>query len=414
MKKATAFVLAILLILTLYACNKTIDNEGTSGSVSESASVPASSAPASDSAEPANESDINNMETDDSDEFIIPSVDFKASTDPFSRDTYKIVNINIMQTQFGAAMDECYIQLGEKLNYEYTHLNSNSDIDNFMTNIETCAAQDYDGMIIQGDFTTQDRIFEIVEENDIKFIPGLSPFVDADNNYVMSSVVMDSYDLGGDALEFMVDNFGKYADDSIDMKDIGVITITFSTVTDLNARVNGALARYTELYPELVETNYFANDTVNFGATAVSAQAAYDTVAPTVSAHPEMKGWIVFGAIEDFAAGASRALESLDKQGSAVVTSCAATTLMSEWENGYEGVWIAGIDTPPIQWADATVNGLLAIIDGTATPETLWTSLRESGQTYTVIKLPYTIVEKDLYQEYEDACDSYVDAQYPG
>jgi ABC-type sugar transport system substrate-binding protein len=315
MKKFLAIVLALLLALTLLACNKTTDD--TSSPASEPASqAPATQAPASQppaSGAPA-------ATTDDSGAFVIPAVDFRAPTDPFSRDTYKIVNLNIFQTPFGAFMDECYIQLGEKLNYTYTNLSSNADIDNFMTNIETCAAQDYDGMIIQGDFTTQDRIFDIVKENNIKFIPGLSPFVDADNNYVMSSVVMDSYDLGGDALQFMVDNFGKYADGSIDISEIGFITITFSTVTDLNARVDGALARYTELYPELVETNYFVNDTVNAGVNAITAQAAYDTVAPTVSGHPEMKGWIVFGSVEDFAAGAARALEDLGKQGVAVVT----------------------------------------------------------------------------------------------
>ncbi len=47
----------------------------------------------------------------------------------------------------------------------------------------------------------------------------------------------------------MVDNFGKYADGSMDFKDIGFITVTFSTVTDLNARVEGAQAKYTELFP---------------------------------------------------------------------------------------------------------------------------------------------------------------------
>ncbi len=410
MKKTVAIVLALLMVFTLFACSQTADAD----SESPSASAPASPEPSSAPVSQAPSSEEPAATSSDSGGFVIPTVDFKAPTDPFSRDTYKIVNLNIAQTPFGAFMDECYAQLGKKLNYEFTTLAFNADIDLFMTNIETCAAQGYDGMILQGDYTTQDRIFEIVAENDINFIPGMSPFVDSDNNYVMSSVVMDSYDLGGDALQFMVDNFGKYADGSIDFKEIGFITITFSTVTDLNARVEGALSRYTELYPDLVETNYFATDTVNAGVNAVTAQAAYDPVAATVSAHPEMKGWMVFGSIEDFAAGSARALEELGKKGSAVVTSCAVTTLMSQWASGYEGVWVGGVDTPPIQWADATINGLLAIIDGTATPETLWENLREAGQTYTVIKLPYTVVEKDFYADYQAACNAYIETQYPG
>ena len=414
MKKAIAIVLALLLAFTLLACNKTTDTDTPSASAPAS-SAPASEAPASEA--PASEAPASEAPaptTDDSGKFVIPPVDFRAPTDPFSRDTYQIANLNIFQTPFGAFMDNCYVQLGTKLNYEYTTLSSNADIDNFMTNIETLASQDYDGMIIQADYSTEARALEIVDEYGINFIPGLSPLVDDDNNYISASVVMDSYDLGGEALQFMVDNFGKYADGSIDIKDIGFITVTFSTVTDLNARVEGSLAKYTELYPDLVATNYFACDTVSAGVNAVTAQAAYEPVAATISAHPEMKGWIAFGSVEDFAAGAARAMEDLGKQGTAVVTSCAVTTLMSEWANGYEGVWVAGVDTPPIQWADATINGLLAIIDGTTTLETLWADLREPGQDYTVIKLPYTVVEKDIYELYEAASNTYVEDQYPG
>lgn len=405
MRKATAMILAILMVLTLFACKSQADN-----------TTPSASAPATASAPPASEAPASEdpAAPDASGKFVIPPVDFKAPTDPFSRETYKIANLNIFQTPFGAYMDECYVKLGAKLNYEYSNLSSNGDIDNFMVNIETCAGQDFDGMIIQGDFTTQDRIFELVEEYDIKYIPGLSPFVDEANNYVTSSVVMDSYDLGASALQFMVDNFEKYTKSGIDIKDIGFITVTFSTVTDLNARVDGALAKYKELYPDLAATNYFPTDTVGAGVNAITAQAAYDLISATVSGNPEMKGWIVFGSVEDFSAGAARALEELGKQGSAIVTSCAATTLMSQWAQGYEGVWVAGVDTPPVQWADATINGLLAIIDGTATHETLWETMREPGQTYTVIKLPYTIVEKDMYESYEAACNAYIDEQYPG
>ena len=63
---------------------------------------------------------------------------------------------------------------------------------------------------------------------------------------------------------------------------------------------------------------------------------------------------------------------------------------------------------------NASVNGLLQIIDGKATLETLWPKLRDPAQKYTVIKLPYTMVTHDNYKDYQAAIGNYVNAQYPG
>jgi hypothetical protein len=186
MKKAFAIALTLLMVFTLFACNAPADSGTPSASSEPSSAAPSSAAPSSEA--PATETPA--ATTDDSGKFVIPTVDFRAPTDPFSRDTYKIVDLNIAQTPIGAFMDDCYTQLGTKLNYEFTALTFNADIDLFMTNIETCAGQGYDGMIIQGDYTTEDRILEIVDEYDINFIPGMSPFVDDNNNYIMSAVVM--------------------------------------------------------------------------------------------------------------------------------------------------------------------------------------------------------------------------------
>jgi hypothetical protein len=318
-------------------------------------------------------------------------------------------------TPFGASMVEAYKQLGEKLNYEFSFFDGNGDTEKFMQIIEQQASVgDFNGMILEGDYTTEERIFDLAKEYNINYIPGLSPFVDENNNYLRASAVMDSYDLGADAFKFMVDSKDKYFTSPIDMKDIGVITVTFSVVTDLNARVQGVLDEYTKLYPDLAKTNYFAADTVSAGMNAVTAQASYDQVAAIVAANADLKGWLIFGSVEDFAAGAARAMEDMNKKGSAIATSCAATTLMKEWDAGAEGVWVAGIDTPEIQWADATISGLLQIIDGTATSETLWPGLRDPAQKYTVIKLPYTIVTHENYKDYQAAIGNYLSEQYPG
>ena len=411
MKKVLAIILSLLMAASLFACG----SGGTSSPSPSAAASPSATPSAAPSSAAPSPSEAASPSADVPDGLSIPNVDFKVTKDPFSREKYKICDITIFITPFGATMNECYTKLGEKLNYEFSYFDANGDTERFMQIIEQQASiGDFDGMILEGDYTTEQRIFELADEYKFNYIPGLSPFVDENNNYLRPSAVMDSFDLGGDALKFMVDNKDKYFSSPIDMKDIGFVTVTFSVVTDLNARVQGALDAYTKLYPELVATNYFAADTVSAGVNAVTAQAAYDQVAAIVSAHADLKGWFIFGSIEDFAAGSARAMEDMNKKGSAIATSCAAITLMNEWDTGAEGVWVAGIDTPPIQWADATISGLLQLIDGTATPETLWENLRDPSQKVTVIKLPYTVVTHENYKDYQAAIASYLDAQYPG
>lgn len=408
MKKAIAIIMAILMAATLFACNTNI---GTSPSPSASVATsetPSASASAEASAVPSPSA------SSDSGNSLVQKVDFQVKTDPFSRDKYKIAECNIFQSPFSAAMDECWKTLGEKLNYEFSTFNANSDIDQFMTQIETCAGQGYDGLIIQGDFTTQDRIFEIMKDYpDVKYMPGLSPFVTAEGKYLAPSAGMDNYNLGAAAMHYMLDNYESITKSGLEMKDIGFITVQFAIITDFNLRVNGAFDVYKELYPDLVATNYFPVDT-SAETNPVSAEGAYNQVSPIIAAHPEIKGWIVWGVAEDYSDGASRALETAGLKDVSVVTSDACVTLMSKWDAGYDGCWVAGVDTPPMQWADATICGLVQLIDGTATWESLWQSYRESGQDYTVIHLPFTLVDKSNYKEYQIAANSYLSDQYPG
>ena len=325
MKKVLAIILALLMAVTLFACNTSTGGSSASPSTGATSAAPASvspsaapasaSAAASASASAAASASAPPSASAASGKVTIPAVDFKDLTDPFSRKKYKICDIMVYLTPFGATMTDAYKKLGEKLNYDFSYFDGNADTEKFMQIIEQQAnTGSFDGMILEGDYTTEQRIFDLVKEYKINYIPGLSPFVDEKNNYLAASAVMDSHDLGADSLKFMVDNKDKYFTNKIDMKDIGVITVTFSVVTDINTRVQGVLDQYTKLYPDLVKTNYFAADTVAAGANAVTAQAAYDQVAPIVSGHANLKGWLVFGAVEDFAQGSARALEDLTKR----------------------------------------------------------------------------------------------------
>ena len=403
MKRAFAILLAILMLAALAAC-KNADDGAASTPANTSPSAPPPSAPPASAPPPV--VDAN---------FEIPFVDFGYSpqSDPFARETLQIAHIIMMHAPFTQLMVEMYAYLGTKLNFEINSYSSYRDADLFMNLIETSAGQGADGMIIEGDFTLQDRIFEITDELGVVYMPGLSPLITMDGKYLRPSVVMDSYTMGWGCMDFMLDNYERYTGRPFDAEKIGFMTIEFAIITDFNTRKAGAVDAYKARYPELMNTNYFDLDT-SPEANPMAAEPGYTYAASTIAANPQFEGWLMFGVAEDFADGASRALEDMGYGDTSLVTCVASQMLEERWKAGYEGCWVAGADTPPIQWAHAIVSGLMLLLEGRETTGTLWQQYRAPGQDYTVIMLPFTMVEKDIYQAYDTAVDRYMSAVFSG
>ena len=408
MKRIAVVCLVLAMTATLIACG----DGGSTTSTSTSAPSPGTSElPPQVVAPPPAPEALPDIDAG----FEVPFVDFGTDRldDPWARDPYQLVYLIAFHSPFSRAMVETYIKIGERLNFTMESFDTNRDYDLLMNLIETCAGQDYDAMIIEGDYTIMDRIFEIVNEYDITFIPGLSPYIDAPTGrYRMASTVVDSYARGYMCMNYLLDNFMDLSSVDFDWDEVGIATIEYSVISDFNERVAGAEAALRERYPDLMASNYFPLDTAA-EATVISAEAGYNVVAATISANPQYKGWIIHSVVEDMADGGSRALEDLGYGSVSLVTSDSITILRPKWDAGYEGAWVAGVDTPQIQWAHAQITGLLLMLEGKETPETLWPNLRGAGQDYTVIRLPFTMVERHTYVDYIAAVDRYIDLHFP-
>ena len=419
MKKVFAILLVICMFAALAACSGSDDDSGTASAPPASTAPSAdnsgggdnNAAPPADNANPnvaSSPPSIEDLPVVDAD-FEIPYVDFgyKPTSDPFARDKYQFAHIVMMHAPYTQLMVDMYALMGERLNYEINSYSSYRDFDLFLNLIETNAAQGVDAMVIEGDFTTQDGIFSVTDEYDITFMPGLSPFINIETGkYLRPSAVMDSYNQGWVCMDYMLDNYERYTGQQFDPAKIGFMTIEFGIISDFNTRRDGAVAAYTARYGDYLATNYFNLDT-SAEANPMAAEPGYNYAANTVSAHPEFEGWLVYGTAEDFADRASRALEDMGYGGTSLVTCTAAEMLIERWKTGYEGCWVAGAETPAVQWSHAIISGLMQLLEGTATPETLWPEYRQPGQDYTVIFLPFTMIERDMYEDFEAAVARY-------
>lgn len=317
-----------------------------------------------------------------------------------------------VNTPYNSAMSECFQALSTKLNFTYSFFEAGGDTEKLMNLVSTAGGQNYDGLIIEGDTTTYERIFDIMKDYpNTQFIPGMSPYDDTNGIYQRPSVVVASYVRGGAAMKYALDNYKKYTNSDVDMKDIGFISVNYAVITDFTRRVNGAVDEYKKSNEALMGTNYFELDT-SAETNPFAADAASNQVTPVIAANKQFKGWIIYACIEDFGDGASRALETAGLDKTSVVVSDSASMLIKKWDTGYNGCWIAGADTPQIQWADGIASGLLQLIEGTKTIDTLWESMRTQGQNYTVINLPYTVVSKDNMKDYLDFQNNYMANKY--
>jgi ABC-type sugar transport system substrate-binding protein len=404
MRKVTAIVLAVMMVLTLFAC-------GTSGSGASPA--PGSTAPAATSAAPASPSPSAQPSAAPS---ASPSPSEKSAVgmysdkvDWFARKPYKIIYMSIsLQDPLHGTLNKAFEDWSKLLNVEYSSFDGNSDYGNFMVQVETYATRDYDGFIFDIDQQGQSRIMDLCTEYKLNWMPALTAFTDTDNRLTHPAVLLRSYDTGKAQAKWLFENYKTYLA-NVDPKDVGVMTVEWSGQPDIHARSVGAADWYKEQYPDLFKTNYFNVDLLNAGFTA---DAAYSNVSAKLSGNADIKYWVIAGSNDDFAAGAARAVESLIPN-KAIVCSVMGDLVIKDWATGYKGALVCCVTTSLAVFAEPVICGLIAMLDGRTTPETLWSDSVPQGEKYGVVNLGIGLYTADNYKDYKGTVAEYVAAQYP-
>lgn len=107
--------------------------------------------------------------------------------------------------------------------------------------------------------------------------------------------------------------------------EVGMLLLTMDTVSSCVPRAEGEFDKFTELVPEFDQARIFKADydgTTDKGNTAAAA---------VITAHPEIKKWLVTGANEEGTIGAVRALESAGLDKDACVVGLGAYMAKDEW-----------------------------------------------------------------------------------
>jgi len=375
MKKCVALILAALLMISVAACgDKTpaaTSPEPTNASTAataapaetDSATTDAAPATSATSAEAGTTTGLAGYWEDD--------------VDPFAREKYSICYAmpaqSVMHENFIAAMKK----FESILNFEILSTSAESNTDTYINNLYIMASKDIDGFLIDAEQTINERTKEVLNELAIPYVAFITILLDDDDLVNAPAVILDGYDCGQKMGEWFCNNYQSYWGD-IDPNDIAIVDLTMPSAIDLHPRALGALDTFKKYFPD--GTNqYYEVDMVNQQFTA---EGAYDALSPVLTTHPEVKYWWII-AIMDFALGqgSARLVDALGYQDKAIVTSIGLDVSQTDWENGYTGPWIS-LGISPYATTIPAIVGVIALIDGRTTEDTLWKELARPNDKY--------------------------------
>ena len=297
--------------------------------------------------------------------------------DNFARDPYKVALISYeFNNSLCASMKIALEALAPAYNIELTS-DAVTDADGVMNAIETYVLQNYDGYIIicQDEFTA--RLEALVEEYELenKWIACLNPC--QPNGYVSHPGVGQSAEKHGKmVVDWVFDHYKDKLGD-IDMSKVGHIICSYSKVNDF-------LIRDEAIYNAL-DGYGISKDDIFYADTAVggfSTQTAVDMVSATISAHAsDYEYFFVYNTCDDFGLGAGNAVTTMGIEDKTMVACIQADQVIAKWETGDKAGVDGAIYMSNYLYALPVVTGLIALMDGRATWDTLWPGMRAENDT---------------------------------
>ena len=394
MKKIITLCLAALLLFSLFACSNNNNSSNSSGGNNTPAGSPTNESPSA----PASNS------TGDSAASASPAATgggrvgyMDDDVDHFARDKYEIAYVYSIDIPIHQQMAESFGNLGSKYNYNFTAYSAQADTDTFISLLEVCIDQGMDGVIVAPFVEVYRRVYEVLDEAGMPFAAPLTPYRDDQDRNMMPAVIFDGYEAGVMLADWLLDNYKDFFGD-IDLSKAGVLTVSLLIDKDIRARADGGRDRYLERVPGM--ENMIVE--MDMSDTVFSIQGAFDKAATIFAANSDKEYWFIISGSEEWGIGALRAAESIglaDKTVLATVGS--AFAFGGEWEDPANSPsWRVLVPENTDQFAATLIPGLIALIDGRATFDTLWINERAPGDFATISYLNIELATRDNYKDY--------------
>lgn len=224
--------------------------------------------------------------------------------------------------------------------------------------IDNAVANKADGIVIcVPDQTMSQAVVDKCKEANIPVVAA-DDALEIDGAKIAPWVGIDAYAIGAANGEWIA-NYAK-ENNLVSDPEVGLLIMTMDTVSSCVPRAEGELDKWNELCPDFDSSKIFKADydgTTDKGNTAATA---------VITAHPEIKKWLITGANEEGTIGACRALESAGLDKDACVVGLGGYLAKDEWNNkGADGTCMkAAAYFSSEQVGAGSVEVLVSVING--------------------------------------------------
>jgi hypothetical protein len=394
MKRAIAILLVLSAALALAACGADTAGESSQSPPPEQSAV----TPSGDGNIPENTVPTPNPDNPSHVGYWDDPVDH------FARPTYRAVNYQVYSDESLERRNRAMNYLGKtKMNIEFELFNANGDNEKFINSLDLY--RDRDGMIIGHDYAAKKRVLEVLREmdGDFQWLNLMIPFQDDETQELFApAVVLDGYKIGEMSTQWLVDNYKDYWGE-VDTSKIGFIFLNLSTIDVFRPREAAAKAVWEENFPDNLLLIGDAS------GQQISAELVYNMITSFTTGHPEIEYWFINAAMMMFPAPAARAVETLGIADNVLITCCESYGVTDEWDAGAYGALVSCVASADDLLTAPAISGLIALIDGRATQETLWEDARQEryGSKYTMYPIEIAMVTPDTYKEYFSGVEAY-------
>ncbi len=302
-------------------------------------------------------------------------------------------------------------------------ISANGDSDMFLTNLQNLIDQGVKGFILDPDSTIFPAVVNLLSQYpDVQWMAQMSAARDGETgdgvavggNLIHPYVGFDNYDAGKQVTKKLIEwKEETYPD--VPWNEIGFLAFNYSVSPQLNERVLGSQDVWKETTGSL--DNFFVADCVSTG---IDLQGGIDAAGPIISSHSEYKYWLVNGLIDDFAQAAASILDTQGLTETSCVIDFGGSALQMQWDEGQQDAYRYALFTAQNLYAEPIIGAVYAMLNGWATPQTLWPSWvkwddhGKEGETYAQLRLPTVWLEPDTYKHYLEWTDMYAHADaYP-
>lgn len=352
MKKRTALAMALVMTASLAGCGSKPAAETAAPEATTAAPAATTAAPAADATEAVTAAPA-------ADEKLVIYGIYKAGDQ-----TWFIDEGEAAKKAVEAAGGE-FIFVDAKMSPEEYLKAIDNAIANKASGVVTCIP----------DQTMSQAVIDKLSEANIPVVAADDALQDGSGAKLAPWVGINAYVIGEANGQWMAD----YAKENNLVADpeVGMLLMTMDTVSSCVPRAEGEYDKFTELCPEFDKTKIFRADydgTTDKGNTAATA---------VITAHPEIKKWLVTGANEEGCVGAARALESAGLDKDACVVGLGAYMAKDEFKKEGGSCMKASAYFSADSVGAGSVNVLLDVIAGKEVPmETAVDAVVVTPETY--------------------------------